>query len=91
MKPLTLCKTSTAVAVVCLGVIVASWLANADVVIGQLGDSPDWTVVLVPRGYFLFLYILEAGAILGALWFWRISRRKPANKAPHATAATPGT
>ncbi len=76
---------------VCLGVIVASWLSNVDVIIGQLGDSPDWTVVLAPRGYFLGLYILEAGAILGALWFWKISRRKSASKATQATAAAPGS
>jgi hypothetical protein len=46
--------------------------------------------VLAPRGYFLGLYVLEVGAILGALWFW-VSHRKSANKALQATAAAPGS
>lgn len=73
-------KTFAASALVCLGVIVALWLCNIDVVIGQFGDNPDWKVVFVPRAYFLGLYVLEAFAIIIAIWFWRSDRKKPLTK-----------
>jgi hypothetical protein len=69
-------KTFVALSVICLGAIVAAWLFNIDVVTGQLGDNPDWMVVLAPRPYFLGLYAFELCAIIGALWFWLKGRKE---------------
>jgi len=88
MKPLTLSKAFAAIAVICFVTIAALWVANAQrFILGQLVDGPDgwrigdnpvdWRMILAPRAYLLALYLLEACALISAVWFRVRGRRKP--------------
>jgi hypothetical protein len=71
MKKRPLFSLAVALAVVCFGLTLALWLRNFDRVIGQLGDRPDWKVVLCPRDYFVGLYGTEIILVAICLWAYR--------------------
>jgi len=78
MKPFTLSKAFAATVAVCLVATAALWVLNFDsIFLSHLDENLDWTTVLVPREYFLVLYLVAAGAIIGALWFRVRGRKKP--------------
>ena len=58
-------------AMVYFTLIVALWLYNFDIILGQLGDRPDWGVVVCPRRYFLALYVIEFCLIVTWVWVYR--------------------
>ena len=78
MKPFTLSKAFAATAAVCLVATAVLWVLNFDsMFLSHLDENLDWTTVLVPRAYFLVLYLVAAGAFIGALWFRVRGRKKP--------------
>jgi hypothetical protein len=58
-------------AMLCFALIVALWLYNFDIVVGQLGDKPDWRVVVCPRRYFLALYAVQFSLVVAGVWAYR--------------------